>query len=168
MQSGVTIDDLYVASYHGTSMKLNEKNERSLIQAQLSHLGRTEGNVILGILPGKRNLDNVKAQLQKNEQMAFLNRSLGTGRGSMRAVSVTSFGFGHQGAQTIVVHPKYLFAMLEEQEYKEYVHRRAKRQKKTDSFFYRGLASNRLFELRTAPPWAPHELETLLNPTVRF
>ncbi|KAL2864073.1 uncharacterized protein BJX67DRAFT_390216 [Aspergillus lucknowensis] len=192
---GLTIDDLDVASFHGTSTKLNEKNECSLIQAQLSHLGRAKGNVILGvfqkyltghpkgaagawmlngalqildtgIVPGNRNLDNVEAELQKNEQIAFLNRSLETGRGSMRAVSVTSFGFGQKGAQTIVVHPKYLFATLEEHEYKEYLDKRAKRQKKADSFFYRGLASNRLFELKSAPPWAPQkELETLLDPT---
>ncbi|KAL3433440.1 hypothetical protein BDV09DRAFT_171990 [Aspergillus tetrazonus] len=195
---GLTIDDLDVASFHGTSTKLNEKNECSLIQAQLSHLGRAKGNVILGvfqkyltghpkgaagawmlngalqildtgIVPGNRNLDNVETELQKNEQIAFLNRSLDTGRGSMRAVSVTSFGFGQKGAQTIVVHPKYLFATLEEQEYKEYLDKRTKRQKRADSFFYRGLASNRLFQLKTAPPWAPQkELETLLDPTVRF
>ncbi|KAL4993437.1 hypothetical protein BDV10DRAFT_199645 [Aspergillus recurvatus] len=155
---GLSIDDLDVASFHGTSTKLNEKNEYSLIQAQLSHLDRTKGNVILGvfqkyltghpkgaagawmlngalqildtgIVPGNRNLDNVEAELQENEQIAFLNRSLDTGRDSMRA----------------------------------------KRQKKTDPFFYRGLASSRLFELKTAPPWAPQkELETLLDPTVRF
>ncbi|KAL4874534.1 hypothetical protein BJY04DRAFT_12385 [Aspergillus karnatakaensis] len=195
---GLTIDDLDVASFHGTSTKLNEKNECSLIQAQLSHLGREKGNVILGvfqkyltghpkgaagawmlngalqildtgIVPGNRNLDNVEAELQQNEQIAFLNRSLDTGRGSMRAVSITSFGFGQKGAQTIVVHPKYLFATLEEQEYEVYVEKRTKRQKKADAFFYRGFAGNRLFELKSAPPWAPQkEMETLLDPTMRF
>ncbi|PYH86086.1 fatty-acid synthase alpha chain [Aspergillus uvarum CBS 121591] len=197
---GLGVDDLGVASFHGTSTKLNEKNECGVIQRQLSHLGRAKGNVILGvfqkyltghpkgaagawmlngalqildtgIVPGNRNLDNVDAELQQNEHIAFLNRSLETtGSGGIRAISVTSFGFGQKGAQTIVVHPKYLFATLEgEQEYQMYVDKRTQRQKKADAFFYRGLAANSLFELKTATPWAPQkELETLLDPTVRF
>ena len=46
---GLTIDDLDVASFHGTSTKANDKNESSVICQQLSHLGRTKGNAVLGI-----------------------------------------------------------------------------------------------------------------------
>lgn len=37
---GLNIDDLGVASFHGTSTKANDKNESSVIQQQLKHLGR--------------------------------------------------------------------------------------------------------------------------------
>ena len=46
---GLTIDDLDVASFHGTSTVKNELNESEVIQTQLSQLGRTIGNPILGV-----------------------------------------------------------------------------------------------------------------------
>lgn len=35
---------------HGTSTQANDKNESEVIQAQMSHLGRTKGNVLFTIL----------------------------------------------------------------------------------------------------------------------
>lgn len=46
---GLTIDDLQVSSFHGTSTVKNEKNECEIMQRQLTHLGRTKGNKILGV-----------------------------------------------------------------------------------------------------------------------
>ena len=46
---GLTIDDLQVSSFHGTSTVKNEKNECDIMQRQLTHLGRTKGNRILGV-----------------------------------------------------------------------------------------------------------------------
>jgi fatty acid synthase subunit alpha len=46
---GLTIDDLQVSSFHGTSTVKNEKNECEIMQRQLTHLGRTKGNRILGV-----------------------------------------------------------------------------------------------------------------------
>jgi fatty acid synthase subunit alpha len=46
---GLTIDDLQVASFHGTSTIKNEQNECEIMQRQLTHLGRTRGNRILGV-----------------------------------------------------------------------------------------------------------------------
>jgi len=43
---GLTIDDLDVASLHGTSTVKNDINETDVIQRQLVHLGRTRGNVL--------------------------------------------------------------------------------------------------------------------------
>jgi fatty acid synthase subunit alpha len=43
---GLTVDDLDFTSFHGTSTKANEKNEATLVNAQLQHLGRKEGNVL--------------------------------------------------------------------------------------------------------------------------
>lgn len=47
---GLTIDDLDVASLHGTSTTKNDKNEAAVIQTQLRHLGRTDGNVVPCVL----------------------------------------------------------------------------------------------------------------------
>lgn len=43
---GLTIDDLDVASLHGTSTVKNDLNESSVIQQELAHLGRARGNVL--------------------------------------------------------------------------------------------------------------------------
>lgn len=47
---GLTIDDLSVASLHGTSTKKNDINETAVIQSQLAFLGRTKGNVLPCVL----------------------------------------------------------------------------------------------------------------------
>jgi 3-oxoacyl-(acyl-carrier-protein) synthase len=39
---GLTIDDLGVASFHGTGTKANDFNESQVTQLQLEHLGRTK------------------------------------------------------------------------------------------------------------------------------
>ncbi len=43
---GLTVDDIDVASLHGTSTVKNDINETDVIQRQLVHLGRTKGNVL--------------------------------------------------------------------------------------------------------------------------
>ena len=45
----LTIDDLDVASFHGTSTVANDKNESEVIYKQLQHLGRKKGNALLAI-----------------------------------------------------------------------------------------------------------------------
>ena len=46
---GLTIDDLGVASFHGTSTKANDKNESATINEMMKHLGRSEGNPVIGV-----------------------------------------------------------------------------------------------------------------------
>lgn len=41
---GLTVDDIGLASFHGTSTKANDKNESSCFHAQFEHLGRSKGN----------------------------------------------------------------------------------------------------------------------------
>ncbi|KGO55690.1 Acyl transferase/acyl hydrolase/lysophospholipase [Penicillium expansum] len=74
---GLTIDDLRVASFHGTSTMMNDKNESSVLQQQLTALGRLH-------VP------------------------------DLKAVSITSFGFGQKGAQAICVHPRLKFSSNEQ------------------------------------------------------
>jgi fatty acid synthase subunit alpha, fungi type len=85
---GLTLDDLGVASMHGTSTVANDKNETGIISEQMAHLGKSKGCVTLcvfqkyltghpkgaaaawqlngalqmlatGLVPGNRNADNV-------------------------------------------------------------------------------------------------------------
>lgn len=85
---GLTVDDIGIASCHGTSTKLNDKNESDILNTEMEALGRQDGNplfiitqkwltghpkgpaaawqaggviqaMLTGKVPGNRNLDNV-------------------------------------------------------------------------------------------------------------
>lgn len=43
---GLTVDDIGVASFHGTGTKANDLNESEVVNKQMMHLGRTKGNLL--------------------------------------------------------------------------------------------------------------------------
>ncbi|KAF2800953.1 thiolase-like protein [Melanomma pulvis-pyrius CBS 109.77] len=169
---GLTVDDLGVASLHGTSTKANDENEVGVLHEQLRKLGREAGNPILavcqksltghpkgaagawmvngclqtmdsGFVPGNANADNIDASLEEYSNVAFLNRGLQTT--GIKACSVTTFGFGQKGYQAILVHPKYLFATLDEKTYQEYETKTIDRRRKAKAHFSNSIATNSLF-----------------------
>jgi len=192
---GLTIDDLGVASFHGTSTKANDKNESSVICQQLRHLGRTKGNAVLGIfqkyltghpkgaagawmmngclqvlntglVPGNRNADNVDPVMEEFDLILYPNRSIQTD--GVKAFSVTSFGFGQKGAQAIGVHAKYLFATLDQATYEAYCEKVDARQKKAYRYFHSGMINNNLFVPKSHAPYTDEQLsKVLLNPDAR-
>ncbi|KAJ6023758.1 Acyl transferase/acyl hydrolase/lysophospholipase [Penicillium herquei] len=192
---GLSIDDLDFVTLHGTSTVMNDKNEPSVLEAQMKHLGRTPGNPLFaisqkyltghpkgaagawmlngglqvlntGLIPGNRNLDSVDGNLEKNEYIVYPNHSIQTC--GLKAFSLTSFGFGQKGAQAIVVHPRYLYAMLEETEFKEYRKKRQIRHRKAFRFFHHGLVTNTMFVPKTEAPYRPAQQNSvLLDPTAR-
>ncbi|KAH8680965.1 fatty acid synthase subunit alpha [Xylariales sp. PMI_506] len=192
---GLTIDDLGVASFHGTSTKANDKNESSVICQQLRHLGRKKGNAVLGIfqkyltghpkgaagawmlngclqvlntglVPGNRNADNVDQVMEQFDLIVYPSRSIQTD--GVKAFSVTSFGFGQKGAQAIGIHPKYLFATLDQQTFNEYSAKLAARQKKAYRYFHNGMINNSLFKAKSNSPYTEEQLSSvLLNPEAR-
>ncbi|KAH6895234.1 hypothetical protein B0T10DRAFT_477436 [Thelonectria olida] len=192
---GLTIDDIDVASFHGTSTKANDKNESSVVCQQLKHLGRTKGNAVLGIfqkyltghpkgaagawmlngslqvlntglVPGNRNADNVDPVMEQYDLIVYPSRSIQTD--GIKAFSVTSFGFGQKGAQVIGIHPKYLFATLDEKTYLEYCAKVEARQKKAYRHFHDGLINNALFVAKDKAPYTDEQLsKVLLNPDAR-
>ncbi|KAK3939839.1 fatty acid synthase subunit alpha [Diplogelasinospora grovesii] len=192
---GLTIDDLDVASFHGTSTKANDKNESSVICQQLAHLGRSKGNAILGIfqkyltghpkgaagawmmngclqvlntglVPGNRNADNVDEVMEKFDYIVYPSHSIQTD--GVKAFSVTSFGFGQKGAQAIGVHPKYLYATLDEETFNAYRVKVEARQKKAYRFFHNGMINNTLFVAKNNSPYTDDQLSSvLLNPDAR-
>jgi fatty acid synthase subunit alpha len=192
---GLGIDDLRVASFHGTSTKANDTNESSVIQQQLEHLGRTKGNAILGIfqkyltghpkgpagawmmngalqvlntglVPGNRNADNVDKALEDFDLILYPNRSIQTD--GIKAFSVASFGFGQKGTQAIGVHPKYLFATLNQCTFANYCAKVKERYKKANRYFYDSMVNNTLFVSKDSPPYTEEQLSSvLLNPDAR-
>ncbi|KAI9836057.1 MAG: hypothetical protein M1819_001668 [Sarea resinae] len=192
---GLTIDDLGVASFHGTSTVANDKNESDVICQQMKHLGRKKGNAVLGIfqkyltghpkgaagawmfngclqvmnsglVPGNRNADNVDKVMEKFDYIVYPSRTIQTD--GIKAFSVTSFGFGQKGAQAIGIHPKYLFATLDQEQFKAYKTKVEARQKKAYRYFHNGLISNTLFVAKTHSPYTDaQQSEVFLNPEAR-
>ena len=192
---GLTVDDLDVASFHGTSTVANDKNESEVICKQLEHLGRKKGNALLGIfqkyltghpkgaagawmfngclqvlnsglVPGNRNADNVDQVMEKFDHIVYPSRSLQTD--GIKAFSVTSFGFGQKGAQAIGIHPKYLYATLDQAEFQRYKVKVEARQKKAYRYSHNGMINNSLFVAKTKSPYDDSQMQKVfLNPQQR-
>ncbi|KAL1301771.1 hypothetical protein AAFC00_005969 [Neodothiora populina] len=192
---GLTIDDLGVASFHGTSTVANDKNESDVICQQMKHLGRKKGNAILGIfqkyltghpkgaagawmfngclqvlntgiVPGNRNADNVDQVMEKFDYIVYPSRTIQTD--GVKAFSVTSFGFGQKGAQAIGIHPKYLFATLDQAQFQSYKTRVEARQKKAYRYYHDGLINNTMFRAKDKSPYEDDQMSTVfLNPSAR-
>lgn len=192
---GLTIDDLDVASFHGTSTVANDKNESDVICQQMKHLGRKKGNALLGIfqkyltghpkgaagawmfngclqvlnsglVPGNRNADNIDKVMEKFDYIVYPSRSIQTD--GVKAFSVTSFGFGQKGAQAIGIHPKYLYATLDPSQYQTYRTKVQARQKRAYRYFHNGLITNTLFVAKTHSPYEEAAMnEVFLNPSAR-
>jgi fatty acid synthase subunit alpha len=194
---GLTIDDLSVASFHGTSTVKNELNECAVIQEQMMQLGRTRGNPVqavfqkhltghpkgaaaawmlngclqimdTGLVPGNRNADNIDAELEKFDHIAFPSETVKSSTG-VKAFIVSSFGFGQKGAQAIGIHPKYLFAAAGKEQYESYRVKLDKRQKKAYQHFQKSMMTNSMFKAKDAPPYAvAQETEFLTNTDARL
>ena len=192
---GLTVDDIGVASFHGTSTVANDKNESEVICKQMSHLNRKKGNALLGIfqkyltghpkgaagawmfngclqvldsglVPGNRNADNVDKVMEKFDYIVYPSHSIQTD--GIKAFSVTSFGFGQKGAQAIGIHPKYLFATLSRAEYDSYCKKVTARQRKAYRYYHDALAHNNMFRAKSDPPYAEKEMQNVfLDPSAR-
>jgi fatty acid synthase subunit alpha len=192
---GLTVDDIDVASFHGTSTVANDKNESDVICQQMKHLGRTKGNALMGIfqkyltghpkgaagawmfngclqvldsglVPGNRNADNVDKVMEKFDYIVYPSRSIQTD--GVKAFSVTSFGFGQKGAQVIGIHPKYLYATLDQAQYQAYKTKVEARQKKAYRYFHNGLINNSIFVAKNKAPYEDDlQSKIFLNPDYR-
>ena len=192
---GLTIDDIGVASFHGTSTVANDKNESDVICQQMRHLGRKKGNALLGIfqknltghpkgaaggwmfngalqvletglVPGNRNADNVDKVMEKFDYIVYPSQSIQTD--GVKAVSITSFGFGQKGAQAIAIHPRYLYAALEQHQFAAYKQKVLARQRKAYRYYHDGLVNNTMFRAKDKTPYAEEqESVVFLNPAAR-
>jgi fatty acid synthase subunit alpha len=119
-----------------------------------------------GLVPGNRNADNVDPIMEDFDLIVYPSRSIQTD--GVKAFSVTSFGFGQKGAQAIGIHPKYLFATLDQKTYQGYCTKVEARQKKAYRYFHNGLINNTLFVAKSKAPYTDEQLgKVLLNPDAR-
>ncbi|KAB8228834.1 uncharacterized protein BDW43DRAFT_322806 [Aspergillus alliaceus] len=194
---GLTVDDIRVASLHGTSTKANDLNESDVIDTQMTHLGRTSGKPLLavcqknltghpkgpagawqlngcfqmlqtGIVPGNRNADNVDEQLRKFHHLVYPSRTIHLDE--IRATMVTSFGFGQKGAIALVVSPKYVFAAVSPAAYDNYRSRATRRQQSANPAFVSALINNSVVKVKADSPWKNQEdlRRMLLDPYCRL
>ena len=193
---GLSVDDIAVASFHGTSTKLNDTNESDVVNKQLGHLGRSKGNVMLvvaqkyltghpkgaaaawmlngllqsmqeSVVPGNRNLDNVDVKLRRNQYLLYPNRAVALP--VINAAFLKSFGFGQAGAEVVLVHPDFCLAVLNETERAEYYRKRDLREKKMFRY-QQGVFSGRhsLVQIKDSPPFDPAQEESVyLDPSAR-
>ena len=191
----LTIDDLGVCSFHGTSTKANDKNESATIDKMMQHLGRTEGNPVFGVfqkfltghpkgaagawmlngaiqilnsgtVPGNRNADNIDKILEDFKYVLFPSRTIQTD--GIKAVSVTSFGFGQKGGQAIVVHPDYLYAALSRDEFESYSKKVESRQKKSYAYIHNAMITNTMFVAKEHAPYTDDQEQSVyLDPLAR-
>lgn len=192
---GLTIDDLGVASCHGTSTKANEKNESQILNKMMDHLGRSEGNPLIavfqkhltghpkgaagswmlngclqimnsGIIPGNKNADNVDNQFEQYKHLVYPSRPIAVQ--SVKACCVTSFGFGQKGAMALVINPNFALACLSETEYEQYKMKRSKRERNANNHYNTGLVNGNIVEIKSAPPFdEEHEEQFYLDPLAR-
>ena len=193
---GLSVDDIGVASFHGTGTKANDYNESSALNQQMAHLGRTQGNVLpavfqkhltghpkgaaaawmlngalqvleTGIIPGNRNLDNVEDRLRQFKFIVYPSQTIRTD--GVKAALLKSFGFGQAGAEILVIHPDYLFAALEDQTFDEYTRKRETRQIASYRYYHEMLTSTAtLVRVKTAAPYTDEQQSKVyLNPMAR-
>ncbi|KAI3331981.1 putative fatty acid synthase alpha subunit FasA [Xylariaceae sp. AK1471] len=195
---GLTIDDIGVASFHGTSTKANDKNESSVINQQMAHLGRTSGNPLLvvcqkyltghpkgaagawmlngclqilqeGLVPGNRNADDVDGALQAFPHLLYPSEAIPVP--GIKAFMLTSFGFGQKGAIVIGIAPRVLFAALTNATFETYRKRVEERRRRADRAFQRAMLSNSVFKAKDQSSWkeAGKTGEPFfLDPTIRI
>ncbi|RKO88625.1 fatty acid synthase alpha subunit [Blyttiomyces helicus] len=193
---GLTVDDIGVASFHGTGTKANDYNESSVVNAQMAHLGRTRGNVLpcvfqkhftghpkgaaaawmlngalqvldSGLIPGNRNLDNVEDRLQAFEYLLYPSRGVQTD--GVRAALLKSFGFGQAGGEILLIHSDYLFAAIDDADFKAYLARRQRRQVASYRYHHQTLTGAAPFvRVKSAAPYTESQQNNVyLNPLAR-
>lgn len=120
-----------------------------------------------GLVPGNRNADNIDPHLEQFDHIAFMNKSIQTT--GINAASVFSFGFGQKGTQAIVVHPKYLFATLDEAEYNVYRGKTLQRRRVATADFQQRMLSGKFFVAKDVAPFqGGREAKALVDPTSRL
>ncbi|KAG6368834.1 hypothetical protein INS49_003050 [Diaporthe citri] len=170
---GLTIDDLTFASLHGTATKLNDVNEAATLDHQMRHMGRRRGNppftiaqksvighglgasgayaingglqaMHSGVIQGNRNVDDTDVKLEAYGHLLLTGENIAPRAEALKALSVTSFGFGQKGAQAIIVNPRLAAGELD-----------------------RGLHGQGMFRAKEELPYVGDEYEFMLDPSAR-
>ena len=190
----LTPASITIVSLHGTSTSLGDLNECRVLADQFTRLNRTgppalavcqkhltgHGKGAAGawaingacqildsdVVPGNRTLDDVEPSLEDlGQHLTFPKETLRLPDGTAKVVSVTGFGFGQKGGQVLLVHPRYLFACLADEDeekgvvggggkgvYDEYVKKVKHRRRKADREFLKRMIRNNLVDIKEKGP----------------
>ncbi|KAJ3065316.1 3-oxoacyl-[acyl-carrier-protein] synthase, partial [Rhizoclosmatium hyalinum] len=120
-----------------------------------------------GIIPGNRNLDNTEDRLAKFRHIIYTSRTIQTD--GVKAGILKSFGFGQAGGEVLVLHPDYLYAALESNEYASYRVRREARQINSYRYYHEALTGVAPFvRVKNAAPYTDAQQSSVyLNPMAR-
>jgi phosphopantetheine--protein transferase-like protein len=194
---GLSVDDVTLASCHGTSTKLNDLNETAVLQQEMDVLGRSPGNPLYivtqkwitghpkgpaaawqmngliqamaeQVIPGNRNLDCVDPELRQHKHLFFPNESLH--RQPITAGLVNSFGFGQAGGQCLLIHSDFFLASLDESTFAGYKQRLLERDArvfKQRQDIFGGRAPFVPIKSPEATPFAKPSVEVILNKDAR-
>ncbi|KAM3160792.1 Fatty acid synthase subunit alpha [Lachancea thermotolerans] len=192
---GLTVDDLTVASCHGTSTKANELNESQILDTIMQHLGRTPGNPLLAVfqkhltghpkgaagawmangllqlmqdrvVPGNRNADNIDQGFRRFEHLLYPSENIRVA--DVKASCLTSFGFGQKGAMAVLLNANYVLAALSESEYTHYAARVRAREARAQRRLADALVHHTTCRFKDQAPFsAAHEEAVYLDPLAR-
>ena len=193
---GLTVDDISVASFHGTGTTANDINESMVTNLQMEHLGRTRGKPLMvvcqkwltghpkgaaaawmtngllqamttGKIPGNRNADNIDVKLCGFEHLVYPNKTIQTS--SINACMLKSFGFGQAGAEILLVNPKYLYATMSMAENSLYAETRTARHGKFVRSYQKVITGKEpLVKIKNRAPYTEtQQNQVYLNPRAR-
>ncbi|RMJ28743.1 hypothetical protein PHISP_00388 [Aspergillus sp. HF37] len=193
---GLCIDDLTVASLHGTSTPANDTNESAVIQREMTHLGRTPGWPLWAIcqksitghpkapaaawmlngciqvmesrlVPGNRNADDVDPDLRAFDHLCFATRTVQTA--GVPAFLLNSCGFGQKEGQMVGVHPRYFFSLLSRAEFQNYRVQMQHRTERAEQAYVHSLMTNQIVRVQSRPAYGhADKASVLLNPAARI
>lgn len=119
-----------------------------------------------GVVPGNKNADNVDLALRQFEHLIYPSEAIATA--GVKAIMLTSFGFGQKGGLVVGLAPRYVFAALDRPRYEAYRVKCAIRVATTNRAFIEGLSTNSLFKAKTTSAWLPEdEARVFLDPFAR-
>ena len=104
-----------------------------------------------GLVPGNRNADNVDKLLEQYEYVLYPSRSIQTD-------GIKPFLLHHlvsvKRCTAVVVHPDYLFAVLDRSTYEEYATKVSARNKKTYRYMHNAITRNTMFVAKDKAPYS--------------
>ena len=125
--------------------------------------------MMTGLVPGNRNADDIEPELAQNFHLVFPNHSIQTD--GIDATLLKSFGFGQAGAEVLLIHPKFLFAAIGDNEPLMRKYRAQLAEREARSFHHQQeilAGRTTVVRVKDSPPYSKtHEESVYLDPDAR-
>jgi tRNA(Ile2) C34 agmatinyltransferase TiaS len=123
-------------------------------------------SLLTGIIPGNKNADNVDPKLKGFEHLVYTSKPIATT--GLKAGLLKSFGFGQASAEVVIIHPDYVYAVMDDADFARYAKVRKVREEKMWRFQMDVFAGKKKFvNVKDHPPYEPEdEADVYLDPKV--